>query len=445
MRARVAARAALVLAAACALAAAGAGAAAAARADAPTWCGGTAEQAADRPDPQAALSWHVLYAYPADGADRFPQLAGPLFADLAAVDAWWRAQDPARAIRWDLADFPGCAGGIASLDLGVLKLSREGAWFAANADRYARIRDDLAGAGFTDPDKKLLVFYDGPLEPGHRECGISRTGSPALGGPDNVAIIYLGDTCGDGLGSGLFPAVAAAHELTHSLGALVQVGAGQAGPPHVCPFVRDGSHVVGGGQPAQPPSAPAGITAVQNSPGAVELRWLTAADDVGPVTYEVWRDGRLVQVTPTLTYGETVADGETHGYLVRARDGVGRLGAGAGVRYTAGRGVVDESGALLRDTVPPSRVALIRARIKGSVFTLSWSAAADAGGVAGYQVLHGTRTVATVRSGTAFSLPARRAPGVWAVRAFDRANNLGDPSPALSVPLPAPGAAVKLR
>lgn len=29
-----------------------------------TWCGGTAESAADRPDAVAALSVHVVYAFP---------------------------------------------------------------------------------------------------------------------------------------------------------------------------------------------------------------------------------------------------------------------------------------------------------------------------------------------------------------------------------------------
>ena len=197
------------------------------------WCGGTAESATDRPDTVAALSWHVIYAYPTDVPDRFPQVVGGMTDDLTAIDAWWRAQDPTRALRWDLADFPGCAGGVAALDLSAVKLAHDANWFRGGGDRWGRVRDDLVAAGFGDADKKMLVYFDGPLDLPLRECGIARTGSPATGGGESYAIVYLGTGCGNGLGAATFPAVAAVHELVHSLNALDQPRSG-ARPPNAC-------------------------------------------------------------------------------------------------------------------------------------------------------------------------------------------------------------------
>ncbi|MEO7271263.1 MAG: hypothetical protein ABI211_04585, partial [Vicinamibacterales bacterium] len=97
-----------LLRAAVALAVMAAAAALPASARAGAWCGGAVESVGDRPDLVAALSWHVVYAYPSDGTDRFPQLVEPIVADLSAIDAWWRGQDATRALRWDLAALPGC-------------------------------------------------------------------------------------------------------------------------------------------------------------------------------------------------------------------------------------------------------------------------------------------------------------------------------------------------
>ena len=443
------------------------------------WCGGSAESATDRPDTVAALSWHVIYAYPSDAPDRFPQVVGPITDDLGAIDAWWRAQDAARAIRWDLADFPGCAGGVAALDLSAVRLPHDSSLFRGAGERWVRVRDDLVAAGFGDPDKKVLVYFDGPLDLPLRECGVSRTGSPATGGGDSYAVVYLGSTCGDGLGAGLFPAVAAVHELVHSLNALDQPGAGRPGPPNVCH--GDAGHPcdstsdlmypssAGGAALATkvldvgrddyyghsgswwdvqdslfldhldspdraPPGAATALAARTSSPGSVELTWQAATDDVGPVAYEVYRDGTQATVTSTLSFSETLADGQTRSYGVRSRDAAGRLGPTVTLRFTGGVGVVDANGVPLADTVPPGPVARIRARVSGKVFLLTWTPAADAGGVAGYRVYRDGRIVATARSGPAFSLPASRAAGNWAVRPFDRAGNQGELSPAVTVP-----------
>ena len=462
-----------------ALAALAVAAAAPALARAGTWCGGTAESATDRPDAVAALSWHVVYAYPSDGADRFPQLVEPIVSDLAAIDAWWRGQDPTRALRWDMSAFPGCGAGVPALDLSVVRLPHDTSWYRAPGDRYARLRDDLVAAGFNDPDKKLLALYDGPLEQPLRECGIARTGFPATGGADSYAVIYLDTTCGTGLGAAEFPAVAAIHEMTHSMYALVTPTDGLLGPPHVCPGdvghpcdsptdlmypsssvgVRLAAKVLDSGRddyyghsgswwdvqdslflerldsPDRQPPGPPSELAARGLTGAVLLSWQAAGDDVGPVSYEVFRDGVQSTFTPALSYSESIAPGEVHTYAIRSRDAVGRLGGSVSIRFAGGIGVVDAAGQPLADTVPPAPVGRVRARLSKVALFLTWSPASDPGGIGGYRVYRDNRAVATTRL-PAFALPARRGAGTWYVRPFDRAGNLGDPSPTVTVARP---------
>src|SRR5438477_103485 len=74
------------------------------------WCG-SGETSVNRPDSaDVALSSanvvHVSYVVPSDGVDRFATYAPAIVSDLAAADAWWRAQDATRTPRFDLADFP---------------------------------------------------------------------------------------------------------------------------------------------------------------------------------------------------------------------------------------------------------------------------------------------------------------------------------------------------
>lgn len=199
------------------------------------WCG-TDSVATDRvPEAVAGEQIHVIYAIPAEGPDRFAELASPIVTDLAAVDAWWRSQDPARAPRFDLFDFPGCEPGLGRLDLSSVRLPRTAAAYAG--DRFEGIRQDL-GRTFSDPGKKYLVLYDGLVEPAddQQECG--RAAVVAGGGPAAYAVIYLRSACDDP-GTGVDVAWSMAHELLHVLDALPRPRGG-AGPPHACP--RDDGH-----------------------------------------------------------------------------------------------------------------------------------------------------------------------------------------------------------
>jgi hypothetical protein len=190
-------------------------------ASAATWCG-TDQTAADRPDAVTGPQVHVVYAYPADGTNAFPALANELAGDAEAADAWWRGQDPAREPRFDLAAFPACT----SLDIGVVQLPLTAAQLLPTSGRYSAI---FRSVPRLDRWKKLVVYYDGPIEDTSL-CGTGG-GSPQTAA-DSLAIVYLQSTC---TSTPSLRAAVLTHELTHSL------GAPDGREPHGCP--GDAGHV----------------------------------------------------------------------------------------------------------------------------------------------------------------------------------------------------------
>jgi Divergent InlB B-repeat domain len=198
------------------------------------WCGND-QLSTDRPDAVGGRKVHVIYAIPADGADRFAEMASAITTDLAAVTDWWRREDPSHAPRWDLFPFPGCGPGPAALDLSFVRLPRGADAYFLHAVRLNAIATDLANS-FDDPAKKYLVFCDGGVSQ-ENVCG-SAFGreNPMAGGRFAVGGVYLhaypgSEGCGD-LGVGGYRARTTAHELLHMLGAVPH------GAPHGCPDDR---------------------------------------------------------------------------------------------------------------------------------------------------------------------------------------------------------------
>jgi len=430
------------------------------------WCGSD-ESAVDRlPDAVSAFEIHVVYAFPSDGTDRFSERASAIATDLASMDLWWRGQDPTRTPRFDLAAFPGCPFGLGQVDLSSVRLPQSAAAYGAGV-QYALIRDDLAAAGFADPDKKYLVYYDGPPVPSGDGngvlCGQSDTGIPG-GGPRAYSLVYLGGVCGSGLGTGGIATVTATHELIHGLDALVFPG-----PPHACPgdpahpcdspndilypkpdpsvtldsltldvghddyYGHSGSWYDVQDSPfltrldsadRAPPSTPPGFVVTSHDTTAV-LLWQRSTDDVGPVTYRIYRDGELLATTAATRYDDTTAGrGGTHTYAVRAADAAGFLSGKPTLRFTVGLGIVDSSGHLVRDTVPPPAIGLIHPRATSSTVTFSWRGVTDPGGLRGYRVERNGRFYAIVARPT-IAVPRSLAVATWTIRAVDRAGNLG--------------------
>ena len=196
------------------------------------WCGTDAVADDRQPDAIGGRQIHVVYAFPSDGADRFTALAGPIAADVAAMDAWWRREDPTRTPRFDLFAFPGCAPGSGELDISRVQLSQSATYYAPTSTRMARIVFELDRT-FADPSKKYLVYYDGPVEE-PRLCGQSIVSQDA-GGRYAYSVVYA-QACRADIGTGVITANVALHELAHNLGAVPP-----GGPPNACP--GDTAHV----------------------------------------------------------------------------------------------------------------------------------------------------------------------------------------------------------
>jgi hypothetical protein len=206
------------------------------------WCG-TDVSATDRPDIVAGKQVHVIYAFPSDGPDRFPQLAGGISTDLSAVVNWWQHQDYTRAPRFDLASFP--CGAMGALDISDVRLAEPAAAFQIDAQsRYTKLATDLSAAGFDNSGKKYLVYYDSPVPLSTDICGVGHE-DPTNGGAVGYAAVFIAANiesgefdagCGDievPSDRGGYSASIAAHELIHTFGGLDTWDS--PGPPHACP------------------------------------------------------------------------------------------------------------------------------------------------------------------------------------------------------------------
>ncbi len=196
------------------------------------WCGTDAVADDRHPDAVTGRQIHVIYAFPSDAADRFAALAGPIASDVAAMDAWWRREDPSRTLRFDLFAFPSCAQGAGQLDISRVQLEQPASFYMDTSTRAGRIIFELDRI-LADPEKKYLVYFDGPVEE-PRLCGQSSL-MPDQGGRYAYSVVYA-QACRADIGTGVVTANVAVHELTHNLGAVPP-----GGPPDSC--VGDSAHV----------------------------------------------------------------------------------------------------------------------------------------------------------------------------------------------------------
>ncbi|NUT55736.1 MAG: hypothetical protein HOQ03_07110 [Thermoleophilia bacterium] len=430
------------------------GAAAPAHASTPVpWCG-TSSSATDRaPDATLAYAIHVLYVRPPGAPDRFGELAPRIVGDVAAFDAWWRREDATRAPRFDLFPAPGCASAFGSLDLSSVELP--GA-VGGIATAFGQIRRQLAELGFAEAEKVYLAYYDGPTEQSGDSQVCGQGARPSAFDLPGIAVVYL-DACDADQGDELRP-VTGLHELVHVMGAVERAAPNACQSGHVCDFPLDlmgafltgeplDSHVLDAGRndyyghggtwtdvqdstflerldspDRTPPTTPAGLLVADDPRGSLRVSWRPATDDVGPVAYRVYEDGRFVrQVAATLLL--LPLTGTTTRYAVRAVDPVGRLGLPAAVRFRPDLGMVDEAGRLVRDTVRPPSILRYTVRRLATAIVVSWPAVRDGGGLRGYRVKIGARTV-VVRKPT-IRIAKSRVVGPVAVTAIDRAGNVG--------------------
>jgi len=437
------------------------GAAAPAQASTPMpWCG-TDSSAVDRlPDATPGYAVHVAYVRPPGGPDRFGELAPRIVGDAAAIEAWWRSQDATRSLRFDL--FPvACASTFGALDITNVELPQP---IGGIDVAFSQIRQQLGSVGgFNEPEKAYLLYYDGPTAQSgsERVCG---QGAPPRGlGFSGMAVVYL-DSCGATTGDCL-RSVVGVHELVHGFGAADDAAPHVCNDAHVCDFENDllaaflsgdelEALVLDGGRDdyyghsgswtdvqdslflerldspdRTPPSPITGLIVRTDITGRSFVEWRPARDE-SRIVYRVKLDGRLVDEL-TLPVAEASPQGRrVLVYTVQAADAVGHLGPPSTVRFAPGRGVIDASGHLLRDTVPPTAVKRVRVEKTRPTVTLRWAPATDGVALRGYRIKFGTRTVNVLRP--AITISRSRLRSDVQITAVDRAGNLG---PTTFVPL----------
>ncbi|HET9119245.1 MAG TPA: PQQ-dependent sugar dehydrogenase, partial [Solirubrobacterales bacterium] len=196
---------------------------------------------------------------------------------------------------------------------------------------------------------------------------------------------------------------------------------------------------------ATPPSAPTGLAGTAVGGNRVDLNWTASTDNVGVAGYRVERcQGagctNFTEVgTPSATsFSDTgLAPSTTYRYQVRAVDAAGNFSP-----YSASASTTTQS----PDMTPPSApTGLAGTAVSGSRIDLSWTAATDNVGVAGYLVERcqgtGCTNFSQVGTPTATSYSdTGLAPSTtyrYQVRAVDAAGNLGPYTAAVTVSTPA--------
>ena len=434
----------------------------AAHASIPTpWCG-TDVVSIDRiPDATFGFAAHVIYVHPPGSPDRFVEWAPRIAGDVTAIDAWWRTQDPTRAPRFDLFGFP-CSSIFGAVD--ISRVAIPNAIGSPEGPAFDNLRSMLE-TSFNASEKVYLVYYDGPTnQPGPSHvCG--QGAEAGNGSVPGLAVVYL-DSCGAEATDSLRPVVAV-HELAHVFGAVATGAPHRCNSGHVCDFPNDllaatllGTEletlVLDGGRDdyyghagrwldlqdsiflerldspdRAAPSTPAGLNVKGPATGSTRFSWSPATDDVGPVSYRVTQDNRFVDTVRTTSTGVSVSGSALTKLSIRAVDAVGHLSPPREIFFKGGLGVVDARGRLLRDTVqPPAPGAVTVIRLTKRAAAVSWRDVRDAGGLRGYRIRLGSRTIIVKRP--AMTLDTSKLHGPVTIAAVDRAGNVG---PIRTIPL----------
>lgn len=163
------------------------------------------------------------------------------------------------------------------------------------------------------------------------------------------------------------------------------------------------------------PSTPGNPQVAATGEFTARFTWNASTDNVAVVGYRVYRaDLGLLGTTTSTQWNDTgLTPGASYTYVVEAFDANGNTSAQATKAWTQP----------IADTQAPSSVALTGSKTKSRV-NLSWSAATDNVGVAGYRVYRNGVLVATTTSRT-WSEALKRGTNVYTVRAFDAAGNVG--------------------
>jgi chitodextrinase len=145
------------------------------------------------------------------------------------------------------------------------------------------------------------------------------------------------------------------------------------------------------------PLAPTGVTATFSPPFHVAVSWAAPANATSVVGYYVYRNGAMVANTSGLSYLDTVPAQGYYTYTVAA--GYGATGGPSALSAPS-------SLSILADTAPPTApTGLTVTALTSSSVALSWNAASDNVGVAGYYLIRNSVRInlPVVISGTTYT------------------------------------------
>ena len=168
-----------------------------------------------------------------------------------------------------------------------------------------------------------------------------------------------------------------------------------------------------------PPTAPTGLVATPTTT-TVALTWTAGTDDQGIAGYRVSRNGVVVATVSGTSWTDTHRPPLTgYTYDVVTLDRAANASPPATVATST-----------LADTAPPTAPTGLKTAVWHSTWTaLSWKAATDNVGVAGYRIYR-VGTAKPVTSTHALSIHVRRVKGArYYVRAYDAAGHLGPGTP----------------
>lgn len=174
----------------------------------------------------------------------------------------------------------------------------------------------------------------------------------------------------------------------------------------------------------EPPTAPAGLTAI---PGVddVQLQWVASTDNFGVHRYVVDRDGVEVGASASAGFLDPHAPDGGHEYVVYAEDVIGN------------RSAASEQLTVEPDEESPSAPTGLTAQIGVEGVQLQWNASSDDFGVDRYAIFRDGGLVATSSSTAFVDSLASAGERTYVVYAEDRARNRSEASEPQVVSVPA--------
>ena len=178
----------------------------------------------------------------------------------------------------------------------------------------------------------------------------------------------------------------------------------------------------------QPPTAPTNQASSSITQTGFTLTWTASTDNVGVVSYEVFRGTTSCGTTASTSFNITgLTAATTYSMTVKAKDAAGNVSAASTVLSVTTLNNPDIQS-------PSAPTNLASSSITPTGFTLSWTASTDNVGVISYEVFRGTTSCGT-KASTSLNITGLTAATTYSmtVKAKDAAGNVSAASTVLDV------------